>query len=74
MRTAIVHGRDLNAERLARYLPGNYEIVGQVSPVGIIAGSTAFVIEGVDNAGWTLDGYVLPRLASGGIYGKEITL
>lgn len=32
------------------------------------------VIGGYDNAGWTLDDYVLPRLASGGMHGREIDL
>lgn len=31
------------------------------------------VIVGEDNAGWTLDGYVNPRLGSGMIWAKEIT-
>ena len=30
------------------------------------------MIGGYDDAGWTLDGYVLPRLASGLIFGEEI--
>lgn len=72
MRQAIVHGRDLSAERLERFLPSNYSIVGQVDERGTLAGITCYLIEGVDNAGWTLDGYVLPRLASGSIFGKEI--
>jgi hypothetical protein len=32
------------------------------------------VIGGRDSCGWTLDSYVLPRLASGGMYGVEIDL
>jgi hypothetical protein len=64
-------------KQLDAYLPGNYEIVAEVpawqydhnskpQPVHVIAGE--------DNAGWTLDGYVLPRLASGLIWGEEIDL
>jgi len=30
------------------------------------------LISGEDNAGWGLDTYVIPRLASGMIYAKEI--
>jgi hypothetical protein len=30
------------------------------------------LIGGRDESGWTLDGYVLPRLASGMYYGSEI--
>lgn len=48
-----------------RYLPGNYEVVFN-SDDGI-------VIAGDDDHGWTLDDYVLPRLASGLIWGQEIT-
>jgi hypothetical protein len=31
------------------------------------------IIAGTDYAGWTLDGYVLPRLASGLMFGEEVT-
>ena len=30
------------------------------------------VVFGHDNAGWTLDGYVIPRLASGMIFAQEV--
>ena len=30
-------------------------------------------IFGTDSAGWTLDDYVIPRLASGMIYATEVT-
>lgn len=33
-----------------------------------------FVIQGEDRAGWTLDAYVKPRLASGLIWAEEIDL
>ncbi len=51
-------------DRLKAYLPANYE-VAEVTPDGVI-------IEGEDFAGWTLDEYVIPRLASGLIFGREI--
>lgn len=62
VRTAVVRGaRDV--EQVQRYMPANYE----ASAVdGMI------VIIGVDVAGWTLDDYVIPRLASGLIFAKEI--
>jgi hypothetical protein len=44
-------------ERVEPYLPMNY--------------SVGCVIAGYDHAGWTLDDYVLPRLASGLIMGEE---
>jgi len=57
--------------QIRNYLPSNYEAfyepcVGE-SVVPYI------VIEGYDRAGWTLDDYVIPRLASGLIVAKETT-
>jgi hypothetical protein len=66
-RTAIIFA---NAGAVAPYLPSNYRIVD--SDVGADAAGDTTVIEGRDDAGWTLDGYVLPRLASGLIFGEEI--
>jgi hypothetical protein len=50
-------------DRIARYLPSNYSARqdGEV-----------IVIEGTDVAGWTMLGYVLPRLASGGYWAHEV--
>ena len=45
------------------YLPSNYEAVEQDGEI---------VIFGRDSAGWTLDDYVIPRLASGMIYATEV--
>ena len=61
-RAVIEHKADLTAVR--RYLPLNYR-----------AEKNAFdsiIIEGFDVAGWTLDGYVIPRLASGLYFAKEV--
>ena len=44
------------------YMPSNYTFI--IAPDGKTA-----IIAGEDNAGWTLDGYVLPRLAQAG-FGK----
>ena len=49
------------AERVAQYLPSNYEVVGWEA---YRTRSVVFV-KGTDVAGWTADGYVIPRLASG---------
>lgn len=67
IRTAIIRRENWKpaADTVARYLPGNYEVVAE--------GQTMIVIEGEDNAGWTMDDYVIPRLASGLIYAREIT-
>jgi len=49
---------------VARYLPSNYTAVVRMDD--------KIAIWGTDVAGWTMDDYVIPRLASGGIYVKEI--
>lgn len=48
-------------KRVDAYMPSNY--------VTIMHTHSLFIIGG-DSAGWTLDGYVLPRLASGGVFGQ----
>lgn len=64
VRRAVVTSNDsLGAVRA--YLPLNYQAL-QVNGQGPI------IIEGKDNSGWTLDDYVLPRLASGNIVAHEI--
>lgn len=67
MRFALITfkpGQDEDDElrRVKRFLPSNYDAV--ITNDGIL-------IAGKDNAGWTLDGYVIPRLASGMIFAKE---
>ncbi len=54
------------------YLPSNYRVVGTCPDPNDDNGRDGTVIEGTDNAGWTLDGYVLPRLASGLYFGREV--
>lgn len=70
------------ADTVARYLPGNYSVVF-TRPLSKAAaeqtragrpGQDVTVIEGEDSAGWTMDDYVLPRLASGLYIGQEIDL
>ena len=68
-RTAIVFGRDITAERVARFLPSNYAVV-DADVVGREGDSV--VISGTDNAGWTLDGYITPRLATGLLWAQEV--
>jgi hypothetical protein len=46
------------------YLPDNYR--ARVQPDGLV------LISGTDRGGWTLDDYVIPRLASGLIYAAEV--
>jgi len=46
------------------YLPANYSAKQERG---------AIWITGHDSAGWTLDGYVIPRLASALIFAKELS-
>lgn len=68
MRTAVVYRSSrsgLSVEEVTAYLPTNYRVVGQTPQ--------AITVEGEDFAGWTLDGYVIPRLASGLIFAEEVS-
>ena len=60
-----VRGRD-TAETVAAYMPGNYRVIGMDGEDVLIGGT--------DNHGWTLDDYVIPRLASGMMHCTEIKL
>ena len=51
------------------YLPANF-VAHIINDSG---GNERVLIEGYDRAGWTLDGYVIPRLASGLIAAKEVS-
>ena len=63
-RHAIISNGD--EKQIARYLPDNYAVT-RVLPDGSV------LIAGEDHAGWTLDDYVIPRLASGLYWAEEIT-
>lgn len=63
MRTAFIRGRAREVDVIRRYLPSNYIA---------FTWATGVWIEGNDVAGWTLDGYVIPRLASGGFTASEM--
>lgn len=63
MRFAIVRNAE-HEDRLEAFLPHNYTVVDSHDDV--------FVIAGEDHAGWTMDDYVIPRLASGLIWATEI--
>lgn len=62
-RRAMVSNVDATLRRVEAYLPGNYS--AQERADGRIE------IIGHDRAGWTLDDYVIPRLASGMIFATE---
>lgn len=73
-RYAMLTTRD-SRETVERYLPSNYRVIHiEESRILPDRNQHDIVIAGRDNAGWTLDDYVLPRLASGLIYGQEIDL
>lgn len=61
-RRAIVSSTD---SAIAAYLPARYKVVE------VTEDST--IIEGEDFCGWTLDDYVIPRLASGWYFAEEVT-
>ena len=64
LREAIVLSDRPDLKEVKAYMPVNYE-AWEIRP-GLI------MISGHDNAGWTLDGYVLPRLGSGLIAAREL--
>lgn len=63
-RYAVVKGHNITTREVAAYLPGNYRVNGSTSEKVYIVGE--------DNAGWTLEDYVIPRLASGNLTAVEI--
>lgn len=69
MRFALVGGAR-TAKELWAYLPDNYAIIGGSRDDE--RGRPQYLICGFDYAGWTLDGYVIPRLSSGSIGAREI--
>lgn len=68
VRRASVTGARSKQE-VAAYLPNNYMVTDRTTDE---YGRVAFIIIGEDDAGWTLDDYVIPRLASGLMWCKEI--
>ena len=55
-------------EVVQSYLPSNYSAMEYVGPDG----EETIQIRGRDNAGWTMDLYVIPRLASANICAREV--
>jgi hypothetical protein len=77
-RYAIVRNARSRSEAEA-YLPDNYRVIHEHPDHEQVYSQQrnsrpVFVIAGEDNAGWTLDGYVIPRYASGLIFAEEIDL
>ena len=63
-RIAIVKGARNGMQEVKAYLPSNYEV--------ILWTSDGVYIAGKDEAGWTLDGYIIPRLSSGNMGCREL--
>lgn len=70
VRYALVTAEAGKQSQIAAYLPGNYEVVGRTAIGG--SNTVKFLIAGRDSCGWTLDGYVIPRLASGMYFAEEV--
>ena len=64
MRIAIAHTG--KSKDVARYLPNNFKVLGRT------LSSNQTIIVGVDDHGWTLDQYVIPRLGSALIHCEEV--
>lgn len=64
MRIAIA--RTGKSKDVAQYLPNNFTVIGRTLD------NTGTIIVGVDDHGWTLDKYVIPRLGSALIYCEEV--
>ncbi len=81
-RQAIVTSGESMADlrrSVAAYLPGNYRIIRALSRddphlrnLYVPERSSSVLIGGHDVAGWTLDGYVIPRLRSGLRFATEV--
>ena len=58
MNTILVSKAPRTTEReVAAYLPSNYKIADRTAD--------HYIVTGEDHAGWTAEGYVIPRLQSG---------
>ena len=64
MRIAIAHTG--KSKDVARYLPNNFQVLGRTLD------NTGTIIVGVDDHGWSLDAYVIPRLGSALISCEEV--
>lgn len=71
-RKAIVRGKAWSDTPLKTsvetYLPRGFK----VTEIGTDEQGDYVIIEGVEHAGWTLDNYVIPRLATGLLYATRV--
>ncbi len=68
-KTLDFNGAEELLNRVRAYLPHNYE--ASLSTFNNL--SFKVRITGTDDHGWTMDGYVIPRLASGNMVATETT-
>lgn len=71
VRYALVHNARSRREAEA-YLPDNYRVIHETTAAREFRTDLVFIIRGEDVAGWTLDGYVIPRYGSGLITCEEV--
>lgn len=69
VRTAIVFGAGITPERVEALLPQRYAVI-DADRTGRDGDSV--IIQGTDRLGWTLEDYVVPRLASAGYFATEV--
>ncbi len=63
---------DVEESRVKAYLPANYQVVRIMLDLPDGEVMERLLIVGTDVAGWTLEDYVIPRLASGLIFAEEV--
>lgn len=75
MHFAVAYG---DRAMIERYLPTNYRVFGQVTPdlphFDAAMRAPGWLIAGTDDHGWTMDGYVIPRLRSGLVPVQRLSL
>ena len=82
-RAAIIKSGAHTRKEVDAYLPNNYATVvretypGEDFGTGVVLDENtghqvALAVVGIDVAGWTLEDYVIPRLASGMIWAEPI--
>jgi len=69
-RVAVVLDDAISVEHVQQYLPRGYK--ARIEYIDKQLSELRIVIRGYDIAGWTLDGYVIPRLGSGMIVAMEV--
>ena len=66
----VMLGYTGTVEGVEAYLPSNFKVISHTPKSGDDMGGTCLVA-GRDDHGWTAEGYVIPRLASG-LYAAQL--